>query len=304
MQSIAELYKSNHLDCKNLPLTASPGVMGDIDKQKPFIALPRDVLFYVLTHDEISPAAKMLWSYIALKVRSFKNEAWAVKISVGHLAEALSASERSIQRYLSELDNCNLIVREQRFRDHRQLSSIIRITIPYGVAQGVLKSTPARGSGAKLSMVVDNSYNDTGKKGDKSHTCDKAVTGEGDTAVTLNNNNSKHISKKHRSLEDCDVMPQQRISRLRDLLSSGFKDSKILITEKPAPSEMPFLLKKSAEKKLKHMGFYGNQLEQLLNEINFSLKNKTWQGESEKVVNSCLKLIRQNKWRTPFAMLN
>ena len=121
---------------------AAPQVIHDITEQKPFTACAQAIILYVTTHPDISEGAKNLWMYLHMEASRF--DSMSVRYSVEDLAEVFGATSRTIQRRLTELEAHDLLARESRYLDGRQLRNDIRVTLPYHVAQSILKHVPNR----------------------------------------------------------------------------------------------------------------------------------------------------------------
>lgn len=122
---------------------------------------------------------------------------------------------------------------------------------------------------------------------------DTAVTPNNNTAVDKQNKQGAHPEKRdHRRVWNPETRPRAFIQYLK---------AKPVAPPEPQRGDITDLAQ-SVRRKLSRLGYSGQQLTTLVDEIMFSLKYQHWNAEPAKAANACVKLVRQNRWRTPAAM--
>ena len=305
--------------------TTAPGVMSDLAATKYYTPVPQPVLTYICIHDQLSDGAKVLWFHLYRSAAQWEN--WTIRRGVTSLAQELGVGERTIQRRLDELERNSLIVRMSRFADHRQLVNELRVTLPYEVATLIQQRIPDRRAPAAKHQHRTRSPSATvhpsrpssatqpprqsdhkspcgiggqpsGANVEKSGQCDNIVTPPRVKTDTPNNNSYYSVGEQ----------PQLDTPSVKDNRQTPTKPLQSFLAAlwaKPVqqgPDTPADNLKATLLCRLTKMGYHGRQREQLVKEVLYSVRNHDWQGPLAKAVNACLKLIKQNRWRTPRGM--
>lgn len=316
--------------------TSAPGVMSDLVANKRFTPMPQPVLSYVCLHDRLSEGAKVLWFHLYRQASQWDN--WTVRRGVPSLARELGVAERTIQRRLAELDDNDLLVRGPRFIESRQLVNDLRVTLPFEIADLIQKREPDRRVPAtrhphrQRPAQPDNAHHKRG--GDSpapapSHTrapskdsaypsagnaerarqaCGQSVdnSNQPDSSVTPrvtapsprnnNNDNDSLEERQHAQASEKDRTAGGALKPLQSFIAS-LKSRPVQVGHDACVQDPP--VKAMIMSKLARMGFQGQQRQQLADEVVFSVTHGQWESPAPKAVNACLKLIRQNRWRTP-----
>lgn len=305
--------------------TAAPEVMSDLAATKYYTPVPQPVLTYICMHDRLSDGAKVLWFHLYRGAAQWEN--WTIRRGIPALAHELNVGERTIRRRMEELESNSLIVRSTRFLQGRQLVNEIRVTLPYDVASLIQQRIPDRrapstshphrdqsanrtasapGQGAPARPAYASTSSDDSPTGihceqevDKDGSTDRSVPLLPDKTDTPNRNN-QYIprEKKHEQALLPATKRRPTTTALESFLASLKRRPVQQGPDTPADNFKARILKR-----LTSMGFRGSQREQLANEVIYSVTHHKWQGCTAKAVNACLKLIKENRWRTPKGMV-
>lgn len=309
-QNSAQQHQTRATDCVGSSVKyASPGVMQDIVDTKAYVTIGINVLEYVLSHDQLQAAEKILWVHVYAKASKYQN--WTAQITVEILAKELGLHRRSIQRQVGALVEHGLMVREERFYEGRQIENAFRVSIPYDLGQLILKTVPNRRR-PSLSPITNKLQHRISKKVtvkcgrrgggrtvDKSPGDARTVAPGSGSHATPNINNSQQVLPQQHT-------PSSGGGNDRHVVTRGLTDMSSLLSERKilTPVEQTGLSTKTerwTRTKLEGLGFVGLAGEKLLLELRFSCEHGAKWGSAPmmKRINICLKLIRTGRWRTP-----
>lgn len=265
-------------DFNNLTIEDAGPILRELNDTKSFVMLPAPLLT-LLFQKELSLQAFAL--YIFIFARANLHNDHMARLRMNDLLTFTKKAPSTVRAYLVELESHGLI--ERMYRSLGQKTVLI---------------------GCRLSFLSH----------DAEHMIRTTSNRKGRAASQIENETHMHLSKSEENLltspdnQRCAPPDNQRLNN--NIASVSIKQTttnpeKFNNSKSDPTTEFVFSIFSINEgnralKALSNLGYPGKRGLEILEQMAYSFQRGNWNGSRDRAINSMLKLIRLNRWRSPF----
>jgi len=249
----------------------------EMNDTKSFIMIPAP-LFKLLENKGLSLQAYALYNFIF--GRASLNQDYCARLKMKDILEFTGKAPSTVRAYMVELESHGLI--ERLYRSLGQKTVLIGCKLTFSSIDSealILKSSNRKGR--EVTRIENDNHSPLSPQ-------------EENLCLTTDNQRCPSPDNKRLNNNTSSVSKQQNTNNSTKS-SKGSDPTSEFVFSIFSLNEGNYALSKLAD-----MAYTGKRGMEIMEQMAYSFQRGKWKGDRRKAINSMLKLIRQNKWRSPF----